>query len=345
MRQGWWCRRRLLLQFFLLLLAAFCYLCPSPSFVLFFPIYGLAVVEGGRGSGWEEKWRWFQVVARLSFLLLLCAEPAVSVFSSLSVLPCFSSPSLVPRRFCRWWLGGTVEALVEVQRWFFFSSASLLLLPPFLFFQCFFFYFSRCRGCYQWRGGRWQLVVGGAASNGKEREDGERLGWWSTFLLLLCVFFFLCSVLLCFCFSVFPLLLLWFCWRWAVLMVAEWRCCYGGGRRPRWRERSSCWEPENPPCSCFVPSLFFCFSSLLSSLCFLFLSPFSRLASLSVTALLSFSKILQPLVSPFFRFCSLPVFPCSFLFPPLFFPVSAACFPLLSKKFLLLSSCLSSLYL
>jgi len=37
----------------------------------------------------------------------------------------------------------------------------------------------------------------------------------------------------------------------------------------------------------------------------------------------------------FFRFCSLPVFPCSFLFPPLFFPVSAACFPLLSKKFLL----------
>jgi hypothetical protein len=27
---------------------------PAP-FVLFFPIYGLAVVEGGRGSGWEEK--------------------------------------------------------------------------------------------------------------------------------------------------------------------------------------------------------------------------------------------------------------------------------------------------
>jgi len=66
--------------FFFLLLAAFCYLCPSPSFVLFFPVYGLAVVEGGRGSGWEEKWWWFQAVARLSFLLLLCAEPAVSVF-------------------------------------------------------------------------------------------------------------------------------------------------------------------------------------------------------------------------------------------------------------------------
>jgi hypothetical protein len=28
---------------------------------------------------------------------------------------------------------------------------------------------------------------------------GEWLGWWSAFLLLLCVFFF-CSVLLCFCF-------------------------------------------------------------------------------------------------------------------------------------------------
>jgi hypothetical protein len=37
------------------------------------------------------------------------------------------------------------------------------------------------------------------------------------------------------------------------------------------------------------------FSSLLTGLCFLFLSPFSRLASLSVTALLSFSKILPPL--------------------------------------------------
>jgi hypothetical protein len=46
-------------------------------------------------------------------------------------------------------LGGTVEALMEVQQWFFFSSASLLLLPLFLFFQGFFFYFSRCRGCYQ----------------------------------------------------------------------------------------------------------------------------------------------------------------------------------------------------
>jgi hypothetical protein len=33
----------LLLQFCFLLPAAFCYLCPSPSFVLFFPVYGLAM--------------------------------------------------------------------------------------------------------------------------------------------------------------------------------------------------------------------------------------------------------------------------------------------------------------
>ncbi|KAJ6866122.1 hypothetical protein NC652_037616 [Populus alba x Populus x berolinensis] len=57
----------LLLQFFFLLPTAFCYLCPSPSFVLLFPVYGLAVVE----------------------------EPAVSVFSSLFVMSYFSSPSLV----------------------------------------------------------------------------------------------------------------------------------------------------------------------------------------------------------------------------------------------------------
>ena len=84
----------------------------------------------------------------------------------------------------------------------------------------------------------------------------------------------------------------------------RWRCS------KRWRERSSCWEPENPPLFLLLslllpsflkkspPSLFsllcsislispflFCFSSLLFCLCFLFLSPFSRLASLSVTAL------------------------------------------------------------
>jgi len=73
----------------------------------------------------------------------------------------------------------------------------------------------------------------------------------------------------------------------------------GGGRRPRWRERSSCWEPEMDDFFLtldLLRSLFFSpFSSLLTGLCFLFLSPFSRLASLSVTALLSFSKILPPL--------------------------------------------------
>jgi hypothetical protein len=43
-------------QWLLLLLpAAFCFLCPSPVFILFFAVFGLAVVEGGRGSGREEK--------------------------------------------------------------------------------------------------------------------------------------------------------------------------------------------------------------------------------------------------------------------------------------------------
>jgi len=125
-------------QWLLLLLpAAFCFLCPSPVFILFSAVFGLAVVEGGRGSGWEEKWRWFQAVARLSFLLLLCAEPAVSVFSSLSVLSCFSYPSLVLLALAAlmvagwwgwwWWLGGTMEALVEVQRWLFSSLFCLAL--------------------------------------------------------------------------------------------------------------------------------------------------------------------------------------------------------------------------
>jgi len=89
----------------------------------------------------------------------------------------------------------------------------------------------------------------------------------------------------------------------------------GGGRRPRWRERSSCWEPEKDDFFLtldLLRSLFFFFSSLLSSLCFLFLSPFSHLASLSVTALLSFSKIWPPWF-PFFFFSLLLLFFCAFL--------------------------------
>ena len=62
-------------------------------------------------------------------------------------------------------------------------------------------------------------------------------------------------------------------------------------------------------CSLFL-FFFFMFSSLLSGLYFLFFSLFSRLASLSVTALLSFSKIFLPLVS-FFLF--LLLFFCAFL--------------------------------
>ena len=88
----------------------------------------------GRRNDDDSKW-WRGCL----FFSSSVQSPRSLFFSSLSVLPCFSSPSLVPRRFCRWWLGGTVEALVEVQRWFFFSSASLLLLPPSLPVLPFFF--------------------------------------------------------------------------------------------------------------------------------------------------------------------------------------------------------------
>jgi len=67
----------------------------------------------------------------------------------------------------------------------------------------------------------------------------------------------------------------------------RWRCRAEGGRR--W---FFFFPPSTPPLVFFL-SVLFCFSSLLSGLCFLFLSPFSRLASLSVTALLSFFKILS----------------------------------------------------
>jgi len=75
--------------------------------------------------------------------------------------------------------------------------------------------------------------------------------------------------------------------------------------------------PENPPCFCFFVNL----PCLLSQIC----------SSLQVR----FSKVLPHLVSFFFLFLQLARLPLLFLFPPLFFPVSAACFPLLSKKFLL----------
>jgi len=67
----------------------------------------------------------------------------------------------------------------------------------------------------------------------------------------------------------------------------------GGGRRPLWRERSSCWEPENPPCFCFVPYLFLFF---LSSIWPLFSVPFSLLSSCFPLChcLLSFSKNFAP---------------------------------------------------
>jgi len=109
----------------------------------------------------------------------------------------------------------------------------------------------------------------------------------------------------------------------ALLAVADqWSCCGGemamldgGGRRPLWRERSSCWEPENPPCFCFVPSLFL---FLLSSIWPLFSVPFSLLSSCfpHCHCLLSFSKNFAPqfvplclkkiVPPPTFLFCFLP---------------------------------------
>jgi len=116
--------------------------------------------------------------------------------------------------------------------------------------------------------------------------------------LLRCAVFFLC-----FSFS----LPLFFLLPAGIVAVAfggsKWSCCGGGGggmamldgggRRPLWRERSSCWEPENPPCFCFVPSLFLFF---LSSIWPLFSIPFSLLSSCFPLChcLLSFSKIFAP---------------------------------------------------
>ena len=114
----------------------------------------------------------------------------------------------------------------------------------------------------------------------------------------------------------------------------RWRCS------KRWRERSSCWEPENPPLflllSRLLPSFlkkispplyflsfvlfllslpFFFFVFLLfylASVFYSFLPSLVSLPSLSLPSLLL--QNFAPSGFPFFRFCSLPVFPCSFLF-------------------------------
>ena len=70
------------------------------------------------------------------------------------------------------------------------SYASLLLLLLFLFFLCFLFCFSRCRAA-SITGRTVAAVVGGAASNGEERERLERE---ITILLLSSVICFFCPL-------------------------------------------------------------------------------------------------------------------------------------------------------
>jgi len=73
------------------------------------------------------------------------------------------------------------------------SYASLLLLLLFLFFLCFLFCFSRCRATSM-TGRTVAAVVGGAASNGEERERLERE---ITILLLSSVICFFLSPVFC----------------------------------------------------------------------------------------------------------------------------------------------------
>ena len=124
----------------------------------------MAVVwrEGQRGaSGGGRRW-----LRRRSFFfspLIRCAVFFLCFSFSLSTrfLPSLQwMCGLPPVRSGSQWRGRGTAAAVAV--FFFFFSVFLFFLlcsPLFLFFQCFFFCFSRCRGCYQWRGGWWQLAV------------------------------------------------------------------------------------------------------------------------------------------------------------------------------------------
>jgi len=86
-----------------------------------------------------------------------------------------------------------------------------------------------------------------------------------------------------------------------VVVVVKWRCWMVVAEGHCGERGAAAGNPKIPPVSASF-LLFFCFSSLLFGLCFLFLSPFSRLASLSVTAFSPSPKILPPL------FVSLPLF-------------------------------------
>jgi len=86
---------------------------------------------GRRNDDDSRRWR------GCPFFSSSVQSPQSLFFSSLSVLSCFSSPSLVLLALaalmvggwwgCWWWLGGTMEALVEVQRWLFSSLFCLAL--------------------------------------------------------------------------------------------------------------------------------------------------------------------------------------------------------------------------
>jgi len=86
-----------------------------------------------------------------------------------------------------------------------------------------------------------------------------------------------------------------------VVVVVKWRCWMVVAEGHCGERGAAAGNPKIPHVSASF-LLFFCFSSLLFGLCFMFLSPFSRLASLSVTAFSPSPKISPPL------FVSLPLF-------------------------------------
>jgi len=117
---------------------------------------------GGGGGGSRLRTVVLPLLLRASF-----SHRCVSfLFSSLSnsASLCFSVLLLLSAGGggndwdCGRWLGNQVAAAVMVvlRRFFFSVLCSSLCLS--LFF-CFFFNFSRCRCCYRWLGGRWELAV------------------------------------------------------------------------------------------------------------------------------------------------------------------------------------------
>jgi len=195
--------------------------------------------------------------------------------------------------------GGGVAAA-----FFLLPAVSVLLFSLFPLLPLSTTFFSLCSGFVE------MLVVAAWGSG----LDGGR-----PFFLFFSAFFF-SSVRLCFRFFLLLLtgllssvaqngvavvvVVKWLCW----MVVAEGHCGERG---------AAAGNPKISPVSASF-LLFFCFSSLLFGLCFLFLSPFSRLASLSVTAFSPSPKILPP------SFCFFPSVSASLSFskiPPRFVPL------------------------